>query len=346
MYLPFLLLGQYGWMGFLAFAVPNVLGCAAFGYVLRREDAAALRQRLGGWTRAFTLVTIAFQCWFAGAMLPWPVAIAVIPGGLLLGSQLGSRGWLTAAVAAAVVTVACFTTAFTTPIMQFMQFMQIMQFTQLPWQGTLPEEGLFFLAPAIALGFLACPYLDLTFHRALEESPSKHSFAIFGAAFACTLLGIATIWNPQSLSVPVSMGLVVLWSVQMAFTIGAHARESWFPLNAAFRTKRTALLALCFVALGAGWIMRLPAEGSLGSLDEAYTRWLVFYGLVFPFFLLFRLRGVPTSWSWLAIAASLPCYELGFIRHETIWLILPLGLLVVLLIARLAKDGVKENNAS
>lgn len=333
MYLPFLLLGQYGWMGFLAFAVPNVLGCAAFGYVLRREDAAALRQRLGGWTRAFTLVTIAFQCWFVGAMLPWSMASVVLPGGLILGTLLNSRGWLIVAVAAAVVTAVCFTTAFTTPL------------TNLPWQGTLPDDGLFFLAPAIALGFLACPYLDLTFHRALEESPSRHAFAIFGVAFACTLLGIATLWNPETGSVELSMGLMVLWAVQMAFTIGAHARETWSPLAAAPRTNRAVMFGVCFVAATVGWLMRLRAEGSLGSLDDAYTRWLVFYGLLFPFFLLFRLRGVPTSWSWFAIAASLPCYELGFIRHETTWLLLPLGLLLVLLMARLAKDGAKENNA-
>ena len=35
MYLPVILLRRFGWLGFLAFAVPNVLGCAAFGYVLR-----------------------------------------------------------------------------------------------------------------------------------------------------------------------------------------------------------------------------------------------------------------------------------------------------------------------
>ena len=34
MYLPVLLLRHFGWPGVLAFVVPNVAGCVAFGYVL------------------------------------------------------------------------------------------------------------------------------------------------------------------------------------------------------------------------------------------------------------------------------------------------------------------------
>ena len=38
MYLPRIMMERHGWAGFLAFAVPNVIGCTAFGFVLRCED--------------------------------------------------------------------------------------------------------------------------------------------------------------------------------------------------------------------------------------------------------------------------------------------------------------------
>ena len=36
MYLPRIMMERHGWAGFLAFAVPNVIGCTAFGFVLRK----------------------------------------------------------------------------------------------------------------------------------------------------------------------------------------------------------------------------------------------------------------------------------------------------------------------
>ena len=37
MYLPVPLLREYGWAGFLAFAIPNLVGCTVFGYLVSRE---------------------------------------------------------------------------------------------------------------------------------------------------------------------------------------------------------------------------------------------------------------------------------------------------------------------
>ena len=321
MFLPFVLMWQYGSVGFLAFAIPNVVGCAAFGYILRRDDARALRERLGGWTKGFSWATIAFQAWFAGWMLPWEIGLAVVIGALLLARRWGSREWILASLVAAAVTAGCIFDGGRTAL------------ASLPMQGSLPEADLYFLAPVIALGFLACPYLDLTFHRALEESPSRHAFGIFGLLFAATLAGIATLWDPAPISAAIPWALTILWAVQLMFTIGVHAREGLTPLEGARRSSRGAILFLALAALATGWVVHSEA---------VYLRWLGFYGLLFPFFLVFRLRSVPTLWGWGAIAASLPCYELGFIRHETVWLSLPLALLVVLLMAPLDKGPRKE----
>ena len=42
MYLPKLMMDLYGWWGFLVFAIPNVLGCCGFGYVLARRARSSL----------------------------------------------------------------------------------------------------------------------------------------------------------------------------------------------------------------------------------------------------------------------------------------------------------------
>ncbi|MFO0962885.1 MAG: hypothetical protein U0625_08255 [Phycisphaerales bacterium] len=79
MYLPFILLRLWGWPGFWAFFIPNVLGCTAFGFVLDRERSQALMRRLG-WTCAlFSAVTVAYQAYFAG----WAAQYFVVGGGTL-----------------------------------------------------------------------------------------------------------------------------------------------------------------------------------------------------------------------------------------------------------------------
>ncbi len=65
MFLPIILLRDFGWPGFLVFAVPNVLGCAAFGYVLR--DAGRRADLLRRHERAavlFSATTIAYHMFF------------------------------------------------------------------------------------------------------------------------------------------------------------------------------------------------------------------------------------------------------------------------------------------
>src|SRR5688572_21066280 len=70
MFLPVLLVRDYGAWAWLVFAVPNVIGAAAMGWVLR--DAAASerfvqRHAVAGY--AFSVVTIAFHVFFAMWMI-------------------------------------------------------------------------------------------------------------------------------------------------------------------------------------------------------------------------------------------------------------------------------------
>ena len=96
MYLPVILLRELGWPGLLVFAVPNVLGAAAFGYVLGgrlRSDALLARHEPAA--RWFSIIAIAYHAYFAAFLTtilapaghaPWPGLIAL--------PTFGSLAWL------------------------------------------------------------------------------------------------------------------------------------------------------------------------------------------------------------------------------------------------------------
>src|SRR5690606_32922674 len=70
MFLPVLLVRDFGVWAFAVFAVPNVLGAAAMGWVLRDGSAAAaLRERHRAATELFSVVTILFQWFFLAAFI-------------------------------------------------------------------------------------------------------------------------------------------------------------------------------------------------------------------------------------------------------------------------------------
>ena len=66
MFLPLILLQVFGWPAVWIFAIPNVIGCAAMGYVL---DAKRSRQFVDAHTRPiriFAFATVLFQVFFIG----------------------------------------------------------------------------------------------------------------------------------------------------------------------------------------------------------------------------------------------------------------------------------------
>ncbi|MHC5023361.1 MAG: hypothetical protein ACYTGG_05550, partial [Planctomycetota bacterium] len=119
MFLPAILLHRHGWAGFLAFAVPNVIGCGAFGYVLRTAGRSRdLVARHEGAMAAFSLVTIAYHMYFIAFIAltclptivdrPWLALVlagAVFAIGLVA-SDLPERAWLPFALAAYAISVA------------------------------------------------------------------------------------------------------------------------------------------------------------------------------------------------------------------------------------------------
>lgn len=334
MYLPIILLRDYGWPGFLAFAIPNVLGCAAFGYALTRERSQWLRERFGTAMRAFAVATILYQC----AFLTWKVA----------GAPQGSSAQLMLLAAMAILFVALRRGAASDPLWLGIGVAAIGasawcalsagpgRLEAIGWSGARPASELLCAAPVIALGFLACPYLDLTFHRALERSPSRHSFAVFGVAFAAMLMVSAMTFDPAGGDALPIWPVLIQWTVQACATIGMHARE----LRRGVVAVALSLLACGLVLLAAPAALAPGMRGPLSVGGEAnYLRLLGLYGLAFPFWLILRLRGQPSWLAALAILASAPFLEAGFVGGAGALLLVPPGLLAVLCLVRPANTS-------
>lgn len=341
MYLPVIMFNRYGWAGFLAFAVPNVLGCAGMGYVLGSRASSerivgSHRLALGG----FSLVTIAFHAFFLSWLFaelapltedrlitPIALAMAVVVLGISIGLlPLKSNAWLGFAGLVYAVSLLAF-------IMIGFGAYEIF-----PAGDRTPDE-LIALAPVIAFGFLLCPYLDATFNRARQESPSRHAFGIFGVTFAVMILFTPFLWFSAEALRPIAFAHLLAQSV---FTVGAHTREIRQAKLVCCPKRRRIYLSLAVLVAAAYPALR-AFFAEVGSFGESmYLRFLVFYGLVFPLYvLLFIGRGktwAPTT-RLLVIAGGLalllaPFYEAGFIHLRTWWLLVPVAVIISITLRR------------
>jgi hypothetical protein len=350
MYLPFILLRLWGWPGFWAFFVPNVLGCAAFGFVLDRDRSRAMVARLGWMCALFGAVTIAYQAYFAGWAAQYLVIGTRAPGGeldalrtvvstgapivvLVAGFVLALRGdgfWRTAGtvVSLASALVVLLPGGVDPAIAAGDQTAR-----HAGGPALLGGMPLAWALPTIAAGFLLSPYFDLTFHRAVQQAPEPRiAFATFGLSFAAMLLLIASFYDALAGAPRIGVAIVVLWALQLTFTVGAHLRELLFAApGVRIPAKVTAGLAAfavllatpaCLFTLGPalpdGW---LPLLGGVRTMllpgEPAYLAFLGAYGLLFPVLFLLEAQGVPRAVTIGVLVLGLPCYLLGAFDFRT-----------------------------
>ncbi len=328
MYLPIILLRQFGWWGFLAFAIPNVVGCTAVGYVLKRATSQQLVQRHGTAMRSFSFVVVVYHMFFlpfAAAAFVWTVPNNVPQA---LGDHFGLV--LAVAVMAAAIGLSRLPTRLWPALAMLTFAFSLAGFAQLgvgslgdiTWSGQTSLGQLVWLAPIFAFGFGLCPYLDLTFHRARGEAPSRHVFTIFGLTFAMILVYTCA-YAFQTALMPLVAGHIITQSV---FTVAAHLREvrTTTPKRPQSIITGIVLVGLLVAALSSS-IHLLDRNSVVGQ--EMYLRLLVFFGLVFPaYVLLFIGPGktmTPTRANvtiyLVVVAAALPLYEFGFL-HDRAWL--------------------------
>lgn len=356
MWLPVLLIGDFGWPGWVAFALPNVAGAMLVGFVLRPRDAAiAFREQHAPMMRLFSVWTVlfhvAFLSWFltrfawlieppagaagkAAAQSFAPALALAALGAAWALSRLGSRRLLVAAGAAWAFSIAAFALAWSA------SDGHAIHAPPAPTPAVWP--GLVWAATPLVFGFLLCPYLDLTIVRARIEAQGRtgdRAFALgFGVFFLAMIVGtllyawaFTTDWGVNAW-----IGAHVL--AQSIFTMAVHLRElrerGWlFDRGRATRTvrifERVAILGLVLLALSA-----VDAERT-GREELYYNLLLAAYALLFPAYVWIacvpRREGLlrPGVLVGASVLLAAPALWLGAIEQR--WAFLPLGVAIPLM---------------
>lgn len=248
MWFPYYLTRDFGWMAWVVFAVPNVIGAASVGLLLRpgtsrnpadwgRRSSVELTTKHDIACMAFSVVTVAFQLYVAAFLIRTHVsqlsvaapmvsiATAVFVGLVVVFALLPWRVSWWAAGLVWLFSVGMALGAEATSGAQG-------AFMLPPGEGivsvTGDPNGLLKLAPAIVFGFLLCPYLDLTINRVRQETPeptgsmaSVLGFGFFFVVMIAMTLGYAGRLISES---AMSLYIVAHIAVQAAFTAGVHLR--------------------------------------------------------------------------------------------------------------------------
>lgn len=363
MFLPVILLRDYGTFAWVVFALPNVVGAAAMGWVLHRQGASErLVGRHGPAMAAFSGVTILFHVLFVGWVVRW------------LGSTTGRGEWafVLAAAGAAVVCFPLLLARRTALLLAALTLagslaafvVTVLNTDRMLVPAVTATVDLAYLAPVCLIGFALSPYLDLTFHRARQALTSYGGVAAFTLGFGAMflLMIVFTLWygpmavppdagRPRATALPLTrvaaLAVVAHMAGQSGFTVAAHVVELVRQhRRSAAATRRGTLAAVVFGGGILGFSAYLAADGgqgrfwgaSLGANEVGYRLFLSFYGLVTPAYVWLFL--VPWGGSrpagrhrWVAFALCLllaaPAFWAGFIEGKTVWLLAGVGVVLL-----------------
>ncbi len=353
MFLPVIMLAQFGWAGFWVFAIPNVIGCGAFGYVVaNRESSRRMIDRHGVAATWFSVVTIAYHMFF----IAWTIsrsfdrpsipsladATSITPADwafmLPLAGVFGLSliAWAVSRLPdRALVGAACIVY-----VISFTVFSFLLQVDAGDIAGLHSTRELAFVAPVIVFGFALCPYLDLTFHRALQHTPSRSSFVVFGIAFAPMILLTALLTSATMMPWLV-WAVLAHYAAQMVLTMSFHYREIAQQTSIPCPKRKAAMMALP-TGVGIMYLLIVTTFELRDAGQATYLRFLGCYGLVFPLYVWVFMTtfGVHMSRPNLlrfvaAVALCAPLYELGFIHEKYVWLLIPIGAFALWPIARI-----------
>ena len=339
MFLPVLLIRDYGPWAWAIFAVPNAVGAAAMGWVMRsREMSHDYTIRHASACRLFSFVTIAFQLFFSIWWLPRLLGTVGYLGPIILVqaafTPITRSNWLRLGGAIAL-------------LVSIAMAAGLKLEHSLTWpssRGMMTPAESVGLALVCLAGFLTCPYLDLTFHRARQSTNNTDSRFAFGVGF-CVLFAsmivltffyahdVARLNSGVNATTLLSMTgqylLATHWFVQMLYTVNVHAAELFGQGEQRDDrgVMRSGLGLWLAIGLAAGLIATVQWNENLGlrfGLAEcAYRVFMSFYGLLFPAYVLLALGGRRVSVPvWLIVSAGAsPFYGLAFLYGQMGWAI-------------------------
>lgn len=370
MLFPILLVRDFGLWGWIVFAVPNVLGAMAMGFVIdspkRADDVLREHKVMFGVFSNFTFVFhVLVLCWVSAALLGWisvVIILLLVPIARLLNlrSSGKTKRILIASVAVTVVSWILLGYCATLPG---------------AWSGVsfsgptrLGTEDLLLFVPASVMGFVLCPYLDRTFfqtRRALPGHAGKWAFGLgFGVVFLSMIVfalmysGVARPIFEFMMRNRIDDAIPPIWLwplagfvfIQAVFTMTLHEDhgEPAPPRREVVGVILIAGLALLGVLLLRYDIWPVALMGGLTPFEVGYRVFLLAYGVVFPGYVwlcMLPLRGrrIELEWRvWVWVAAMVLVLPMGYACFVMAWPWWLLGILTVLLVARVIISDISE----
>lgn len=344
MFLPVLLVRDYGPWAWVIFAVPNIVGAGAMGWVMRSQSMS--RQYTvdhASACRLFSFVTIAFQLFFSLWMLPRLVGpVGYIGAAVIVQSAFTpftNTRWLRLGGAAVLV-------------VSVTAFIGINAEHPVRWPG----NQAFSLGDAAGLslvclaGFLACPYLDLTFHRARQMTSDRDAKVAFGVGFGVLFAAMIVLTffyaadvrrlglNSSTVLNRAAMAFLALhWLIQMTYTVHVHAAELCRQATARDDAgdMRSGLGLWLGVGLAIGLAAHYAGENDIAALrfssgETGYRVFMSAYGLLFPAYVFLAVRRPQVSLiAWLTLSAfAAPFYWLAFLQGRMVWAVVGVAVLV------------------
>ena len=354
MFFPILLVRDYGVIGWVAFAFPNVVGAAAMGFFLTPERSRRMLQKHMTMCRVFSEVTVAFQCYVLMWLMlrnglssetlektPFLMLAGVLALVLVVAPGVKSCT-LSLCVVVWLVSVACF-------IFLWMQPSAWLNVTYAQEPGRLGLLGTAMFIPSSLFGFAFCPYLDLTFHRARQKTDNNTGRIAFATGFGFfffsmiifTLMyaGVGGVWlTGEVLPKLWFTTLLIHIALQVFVTVRLHnyeiARAAQGPTR--FLSAGLAYLGAAALAL---YAVGPDAKGAFGLTfgEIAYRGFLMCYGTVFPAYIwlcvLPTLRPTKPTYRMpvflVACLLVIPTTGMMFIAGEVLWAI-PAAVVVIL----------------
>lgn len=366
MFLPVLLVRDYGLWGFVVFAVPNVVGAAAMGWVLRKESSERLLAANLVAIRCFSTVTVAFNVYF----LIWifrtiPKDVSAFWGPLLLVGGVSCCAFIhpgrVRPIAAAV--VLCISVLCATVLLN--RWHMALPFSEEYDRWLPPRPELVPLGAVCLLGFSLCPYLDGSFHLARQRALGRSATGAFALGFGVFFLAMilfTLVYAP--LFVLRNDGLSLQGGSEVRSWVGLHLTLQVFAtcgIHAgfvfAFGPRPARSLSLKGLGRAGAWAavtLALPfaavlfqalaekRHSGLAYGEIIYRGLMAFYGLVFPAYVwicMIPMRdghsgigGTVGRWKFrvwaFAVGVAAPMFWMGFIERQEWWL--APGLAVVL----------------
>lgn len=358
MFLPALLLRDMGWPGFLIFAIPNVAGAAAMGWIIKsRIDSVRFVENHPTAIWWFSAITLAFHLFWilwvsnfirVAFQIPAPYLYGVLgvftAFTLLSGKAVRIGRAPQLALALLVLSFGVLIATFCTS--------DVADANAVLLNSASPRSIVpLWMLPVMIFGFVLCPYLDITFHHARQQLDSqkngrtgftigfvgffafmillttRYAGAIVGALDGTDFIPIKTPW--------LAAGILTHILCQWVFTVRVHLDRIHTLPKAPSKRPMLWILTLGAGLLG-GFALKLPSHSGFSGGEVVYRTFMSAYGLLFPSYMLYLVLMARKNKSalnlrimWLAVALASPMFWLGFMEHQTLWLAPGMGIVLL-----------------